>query len=192
MNTKIALSGLSILASLTLMGGATFAFFSNSGTSTGNSFSTGTIDLKLSDSAVNGGLAETDQDSTTVSFGASGLAPNSCTGNQTLILKNTGSITANHVDITANNSNGTLAPFLRINNLSYGGNPVIVADSNANLFPDLQDLATSGLVNLAGLSAGGSANLVMDVCLDQTAGNTLQGVTNTLDLTILLDQGPHI
>ena len=47
MNTKIALSGLSILATLALVGGATFAFFSDTETSTGNTLSAGEIDLKI-------------------------------------------------------------------------------------------------------------------------------------------------
>ena len=47
MNKKIALSGLSILASLTLIGGAAFAFFSDTETSTGNILAAGAIDLGI-------------------------------------------------------------------------------------------------------------------------------------------------
>jgi len=49
MNTKIALSGLSILSALVLVGGATFAFFSDVGTSSGNVFGAGTLNVDITD-----------------------------------------------------------------------------------------------------------------------------------------------
>lgn len=47
MNKKIALSGLSILTSFALIGGAAFAFFSDTETSIGNTFTAGAIDLQI-------------------------------------------------------------------------------------------------------------------------------------------------
>lgn len=47
MNTKIALSGISILASLALVGGATFALFTDIATSQNNTFATGNGDLLI-------------------------------------------------------------------------------------------------------------------------------------------------
>ncbi len=47
-NKKIMLSGISIVASLSLMAGATFAFFSDSATASNNTFATGNADLQLS------------------------------------------------------------------------------------------------------------------------------------------------
>ena len=49
MKKKIALSLLSIVSALAIMGGATFAFFSSSGTSSGNTFVSGTLTLNLDD-----------------------------------------------------------------------------------------------------------------------------------------------
>ncbi len=46
MNSKIALSAISILASLALVGGATFALFSDVATSSDNTFATGTLNLR--------------------------------------------------------------------------------------------------------------------------------------------------
>lgn len=92
LNSRIALSGLSIFAALALVGGATFAFFSDTGTSSENTFSSGTLDLKLSDDT-----PETDQDSVSASFGGSGLAPGSCTATQQLRAKNSGTINGNHI-----------------------------------------------------------------------------------------------
>jgi len=49
MNTRIALSGLSILTVLSLVGGATFALFSDEATATDNTFSTGNADLQIAE-----------------------------------------------------------------------------------------------------------------------------------------------
>lgn len=46
-NRKIAFSGISILAALALIGGATFAFFSDIETSSGNTFTAGSLDLRI-------------------------------------------------------------------------------------------------------------------------------------------------
>lgn len=46
-NKKITLSALSILVSLSLMAGATYAYFTDSATSTGNSFTAGELDINL-------------------------------------------------------------------------------------------------------------------------------------------------
>ena len=51
LNTKILLSGATILAAAALVIGATFAFFSDSETSTGNTFAAGDLDLRLGPSA---------------------------------------------------------------------------------------------------------------------------------------------
>lgn len=194
MNTKIALSGLSILASLALMGGATFAFFSDSGTSSGNVFSTGTLDLKLTDNN------ETAQDTVTASFGSGSLVPGSCTGNQTLELKNTGTVAANHAEVrvansvtdAGSNASPDIDAFLRISVLTYDGGDVTsqIPDTNGNLFKDLADWAATpaALDNLSLTNLNTNHPLVMDVCLDSTAGNTLQGDSNDATFTIDLNQ----
>lgn len=48
MNRKIAMSALSILGALTIMGGATFAAFGDTATATANTFATGIAALKIS------------------------------------------------------------------------------------------------------------------------------------------------
>ena len=50
MNRKILISGLSILSALGIMGAATFAYFSDVANSTGNTFSSGTLNLLVDDS----------------------------------------------------------------------------------------------------------------------------------------------
>lgn len=48
-NRKIAFSALSIVSALSLMTGATFAFFSNTATSSANTFSAGSLNLQIDD-----------------------------------------------------------------------------------------------------------------------------------------------
>src|SRR5688572_21468959 len=48
-NKRIALRSVSIVASLALVAGATFAFFSDTETSSGNTFTAGQLDLKVND-----------------------------------------------------------------------------------------------------------------------------------------------
>ncbi|MBI2621657.1 MAG: hypothetical protein HYW63_03390 [Candidatus Levybacteria bacterium] len=55
-NTKIILSGATILAAVALIIGATFAFFSDSETSIGNIFATGELDLQIDAEAHYAGL----------------------------------------------------------------------------------------------------------------------------------------
>lgn len=47
MNRKIAMSAMSIIAAMALMGGATFAFFTDTATSQDNTFTTGNADLLI-------------------------------------------------------------------------------------------------------------------------------------------------
>lgn len=95
MNSKIAMSGLSIIASLAIMGGATFAFFSDSGTSSDNVFNSGTLDMKLSNDN------SEFQENVTGTFGLAS-APGDVF-DDTLFIQNTGSIAANHLELDFSN-----------------------------------------------------------------------------------------
>lgn len=196
-NRKIAMSAMSIVTSLTIMGGTTYAFFSDTGTSSGNTFSTGTLDLKLTDGD------ETTQDNVTASFGNGSLVPGSCTGNQTLTLKNTGTVNANHAEVhlttnvvtdTGSNASPDMDAFLKINTLTYDAGNVLtqLTDTNSNTFIDLADWAApanaGALDNLALTDLNVGHPLVMDVCLDNSAGNTLQGDSVSSTFTVDLNQ----
>src|SRR3989344_915283 len=85
MNKKIALSAMSILTSLALLGGATFAFFSDEGTSTDNTFGAGTLDLLLDNDGV------TFLDDVTATFDVDGMAPGDSAA-QEISFHNAGSI----------------------------------------------------------------------------------------------------
>lgn len=189
MNKKIFFSGMSILASLALVGGATFAFFSSTATSTANVFSAGTLNLTLCDGNE---PCPTPADSTqnvTATFGLTNMKPGDCTGSQTLTLKNTGSINAGSVSIAATNTNAAMDKYLRINTGTYDAVSFLpLTDSQLNTFSDLADLQASGLPSLSGINAGATKTLVMDVCLDNSADNSIQGQSDTLSLTVTLNQ----
>ena len=191
MNTKIALSGLSIFAALALVGGATFAFFSDEGTSNNNVFASGTLDLKLSDDTT-----ETDQDTVTASFGGINMGPDDCTPSQQLRVKNSGSVAGDHIEIAVVNNVTDVSPdaspdmdtFLRLDTFNYDSNPISITDSNSNGFSDLDDLKTNGVDDLALANTGSNHNIDLVVCLDDSAGNDIQGDSVDSDWTITLNQ----
>src|SRR3989344_8208742 len=137
MNKRILLSGISLFSSLALVTGATFAFFSDVGTSTDNVFAAGSLDLKLTDNN------ETAQDNVTVSFSGSNLAPGSCTAIQTLEAQNSGTVTGNHIEIAVANTGTDIAPdstpleiadYLMLDVFRYDGGNLSVPDLNGNGF----------------------------------------------------------
>ncbi len=132
--------GLSIAALLIigLVAGGTWAFFSDTETSGGNQFSAGTLDLKLSDTN------ETDQDGVTASFGGSTLKPGDTVGPSTVTLKNTGTLTADHVDIKFQNT--------VTDNPSYNA---------ADLGVNIADMGT--ILTVSALSYGGTSLLTQSV-----------------------------
>ena len=184
MNKKIMVSLLTIIAMSALIVTGTYAYFSNSSSSTNNVFASGTLDLQLA----NGNTTFTD--TVTATFGGGGLSPNSCLDPATLNMKNVGSVVANHIDISAINTNATFAAFLRLKILTLDGTDISLPDSNNNGYRDLQDLGTTGVVNKS-VTYFLAHPLSVQVCLDGSAGNEQQGQSNTLNLTILMDQGPH-
>ena len=180
MNTKIAMSAMSIVASLAIMGGATFAFFSSSATSTENVFATGSLVLGLSDTD------QFDQATVAASFGGT-LAPGQCTGVQTLNLKNLGSVAANHAEVAVANTVTDNAPtatpdmstYLEIQSLTYDAVDVLVQipNSNGNGLFDLDDWELNSatvLDNLPLTDLGVNHPLAMNICLDESAPNEVQ------------------
>lgn len=188
MNSRIALSGLSILTALALMGGAAFAFFSDQGTSNNNIFATGTLDLKLSDDT-----PEIDLDNVTASFGGTNMAPGATVSGQ-LRLKNTGTINADHAKIVLVNTNSDtsnpLDAVLELLTLDYDGSSVLsqVTDANSNGFQDLDDLENSGLDNLSLTDLNINHPLDLTVKFSTTAGSQYQGDNVDSDWTITLNQ----
>lgn len=188
MNKRILLSSVAIFASLALATGATFAFFSDEGTSNDNVFATGSLDLKLSDDT-----PETDQDTVTASFGGTALVPGQPVSGQ-LRLKNSGTIPAHHAEVALTNTNSDatnpLDRMLELATLNYDGLSVLgqVTDANANGYKDLDDLETSGLDNLALTNLATNHPLDLTLTFRSDASNLYQGDNVDSDWTITLNQ----
>jgi predicted ribosomally synthesized peptide with SipW-like signal peptide len=197
---KLLLSLVTIGATGALLIGVTRAYFSDQGTSSNNIFSTGTLILGLRD-----GNEQADTKTLTATFGNGTLVPGTneqsgaCTGDQTLTLKNTGTIAANHAEIHLANLVTDVSPtatpsmdsFLRIYKLEYDGTSVLnQIPVGSNSFADLADWATNAtaLDNLSLTNLNTDHHLVMNVCLDSSGGNDLQGDSVNSTFTVDLNQ----
>jgi hypothetical protein len=181
------------MAACTLsLGTFTFAFFSDAGSSNTNTFSTGTLDLKLTDADETSA-----QDNVTASFGsASPLAPGQCLGTQVLKIRNSGTVPGTHLVITTSHTDLTFADNLRIDELSYDGVDKLAALSaiagNTNTIKDLHDLQSSplALANLSLTNLNSDHTLAMKVCLDDNLPNTAQGGSDSMIVNVMLTQAP--
>lgn len=184
------------LALMVFSGGIVYAYFTSSATSSSNSFSAGTLTLKLSKDD------STYSDSVTATWGKSNMKPgDSASG--TLYIKNTGSIAANHIEITTSNSiteassgPGTtdttkMDKVLKITTLTYDGTNLLatLTDANSNGIKDLDDLESTTLDNLSLTDINTSHTLAMTVQLDSSlAENQHQGDSVQTTMTITLKQ----
>lgn len=166
MNTRIAMSGLSIIASLAIMGGATFAFFSDAGASNDNVFNSGDLTMALSDNN------ETNQVNVSGTWGLASAPGDTFTGD--LKIKNTGSVPANHIELKFNNvvtdaiglpgSDGSTAmdTVIEITLFEWDSDgdgttdfTIPITDVNSNGIKDLDDLETQAADDFDDLLFGG-------------------------------------
>lgn len=205
-NKKIALSAMSILSALAIMGGATFAYFSDTGTSSQNTFSSGTLNMKLSDAD------QTDQDNVGGTWGLNSAPGDTFTG--ILNIKNTGNVAANHVELKFTNvvtpaasGPGTLEtnPLDKVIEITaFGwdtdGNGSLdqnllpgVTNTNGNGIIDLDDLENQTVDDFDNLSFGGLQGnnhaLRIDGRLSPTlATNEHQGDSVNMSLDVTMNQ----
>lgn len=205
-NSRIALSLASIAAAGALVAGATFAFFSDSGTSNDNLFSSGTLDMKLSDGN------QEDLENVTGTWGLNSAPGDTFTGD--LRITNTGSVPANHVELQFANTvteavsgPGTVSTIpldsvIEITTLSWDANGdgtpetdllAGVVDSNANTVKDLDDLENQVADDFDNLLFGGTqtADHVLRIAgrLHPTLTvNQHQGDSVDMDLTVTMNQ----
>jgi predicted ribosomally synthesized peptide with SipW-like signal peptide len=184
LNKQIALSAVSIFAAMSLMGGAAFAFFSDSATSTGNVFASGTLDLLLDDND-----EVTPAATVTASFGGNGLVPGA-TSSGFLSLHNNGTVNIAEVKLSGTEtetSSPDLATVLNITSAKIGTEstcttaPVDITGS----FSTLAALNTAGFdLPSSAITAGSTKYLCMTFTMDATANNTFQGKTITETFTL--------
>lgn len=162
LNHRIALSAFSIIASLALMGGATFAAFTSAASNNGNTFGTGSMVLKINGAA---GSA-----STPVFSIAAAVPGDSST--QKLTLTNTGSVPQTTVQVTGITVSGA--------------NPELAAKLTLQLFDDVND---NGVLDIgetvyksAHLDDASWTNFVLSgVSLPATTGVSHVGTKLTFD-----------
>jgi spore coat-associated protein N len=213
--------GLSVaLLIILVVAGGTWAFFSDTETSSNNQFSAGTLNLKLSDAD------QTDVDGVTASFGGNALKPGDTVGPSTVTLKNTGSLNANHVDIKFQNTVtdnpsynaadlganiADMSTVLTASALSYVGNNLLVqtvpgtfdntyieaADNagNNNGVITLNELNNVIIQGLAAPAANnGTSVFSIIVTVASAVGNGIQGdvVSVTVTFGLYQDASQHL
>ncbi|MEI6144138.1 MAG: TasA family protein [Candidatus Berkelbacteria bacterium] len=193
---RIAKGLLTIIAVATIAVGATGAYFSDSKTVSGNTFTAGTLALTVGtpSSAV---------------WTMPTMAPGQSTGVQTLTVTNTGSLKGhlslniaflpadsvpNAVDVTdqdvAKNMIVDSATWVDNSNVAPGLNLIgsLVTDSNSNGWIDLDDLQTAvnGVGTIATLVSSESGSLAMNIRFNPSVGNNFQsdGIQMTLTGTL--------
>ena len=214
MNTparKIAISILTAILTLTLVGFGALAYFQDTETSTDNTLTAGTLDLKLTD------FNEMQKDGVSATWTMTNMAPGvTSTSTWYVMLSNSGSVAGDHVEISYHNDidEGTeiepetsstntaaeMAQWLEVTGITYTGVSFattpghVLANTNGTPFIDLDDLADpaneAALDNLLvpPASNGGMTALFMDIRFNSGAGNDFQGDTLTTTITFTLNQ----
>ena len=199
MNRRILMSVLAIAMTLTLVGGATFAYFSDTETSSGNTFTAGTLDLMIRDGGIDW------FDGIGAEWTLSDMKPGDIVYGS-VDFKNFGSIYADHMEITCfyaitdplgpesdteeNTSADKMAGEMIISKMVYSYDNIEVdclpriTDANGNLAKDLYDLRVGEVDDLPLPQAGIQlADISMTLQFNSGAGNDFQG--DILDTTFM-------
>lgn len=194
---RVLLSLMVIFLMAALIGGGTYALFSDVEQSADNTFCAGTLDLKTNDAdGVNATITAT-------CMKPGDRAPES--GNATIQLKNVGNIDGSTLDINftyvecdgenpseypANMTADETAAVLEVLVLNYGGSSLLgsVNDTNSNGYKDIQDLAGSDLTGQSGINAGQTRDFDIAVQLRSSVGNDYQADGINMTITFTLNQ----
>jgi len=172
-------------------GVGTWAYFSDTETSTNNQLTAGTLDLKTND---DDGVAQT--------LYATNMKPGDTVGPATIQLRNTGSVDGSTLDIAfsyvesdgspnaVNKSADATAAVMEVTTLNYGGSSLLtsVNDENSNGYKDIQDLKNADLTGQSGLNASATKNFEIAVQLRSETGNDFQADGITVTMTFILNQ----
>jgi len=207
---KLLLSMLATFLVIGLVGAGTYAWFQDTETSTGNTFTAGTMDLKVSD------WDEGFGDGVSATWTMSNMEPGVTTvGPLSVNLQNSGTIAADHVEISFSHSitdtpdvesdtnpnsvPADMAEWIEITSMTYNGTNFLTGytDANGNGFFDLDDLtwavnvAEGGpLDNLSPPPPNSSGTRTFQMTLKFNAGatNDIQGDILTTTVTFTLNQ----
>lgn len=179
--------------------GVTRAAWSDTAQSTGNVFTAGSLDLKLTDDN------EIDEDNVSMTWGELGMVPGGTPIDKTLSLKNSGTVAGNHVHFSVANTvtdNGAAATpdmdsYLEVSTLEYDTVDILgeITDSNGNSYIDLADFSAAGLIGddsdatgNALIDTGADHTLRMVVGLNTATPSDIQGDSVETTLTATLHQ----
>lgn len=193
MKKKLVLSVMVILVVASVIAGGAFAAFLDVETSTNNTFTAGTLDLKTNDA-----------DGVTQTLYATNMKPGDTVGPQTITLKNSGSIDGATLDIDVSyvESDGTNPPEFPVNKtadefadelivdtLSYGGTNLLllVTDTDGDGI-DMKEVAVTDFSGQAGINAGLTKDFIIQVTLKDTIGNDFQADGIDVTITFTLNQ----
>lgn len=173
-----------------MAGIGTWAYFSDVETSTGNTLTAGTLDLKTDD-----------VDGVTGTITLANMKPgDSTSGNIT--LKNTGSIDGTTLDIVFSygESDGSpnvvdmdaddTAAMIEVTTLDYDSSSLLggISDGNGNFYTDIEDLKNTNLTGLGGITASATKDFDIAVQLRTETGNDFQADGINITMTFTLNQ----
>jgi predicted ribosomally synthesized peptide with SipW-like signal peptide len=190
--------GLSLILILMVgtIGVATYASFTDNDNSSGNSFVSGTLELKTNN-----------LDGVTQTLYATGMSPGATVGPSNITLKNVGTVNGATLDIVfsyaesdgspnaVNKTADQTAAVIQVLTLEYDGHNLLdtsftphVTDINSNGYIDIYDLKNANLTGLSGLDAGASKNFGISIQLISTTGNDFQNDGINITMTFTLKQ----
>ena len=199
---------LSIGMVLLLAGAGTFAYFNDTETTSGNTLTAGTLDLKISDDNEGPG------DGVSATYIMSDMEPGVTTVTNTLSVYNSGNIDGNHVeisfsheldenwvesDIDPDSDPGDLAEWIQITSWTYDGTNFVTSytDANGNGWFDLEDVTMSPYIDVGGplddlmpplKNNVGSQSFSMTLYFRPGATDDIQGDILTTTITFTLNQ----
>ena len=205
---KLLLSMLATFLVIGLVGAGTYAWFQDTETSTGNTFTAGTMDLKVSD------WDEGFGDGVSATWTMSNMEPGVTTvGPLSVNLQNSGTIAADHVEISFSHSitdtpdvesdtnpnsvPADMAEWIEITLMTYNGTNFLTGytDANDNSFFDLEDVTLPPYTGVGGLlddrlapTGGGTRTFTMALKFNAGATNDIQGDILTTTVTFTLNQ----
>lgn len=194
---RIILSVALIAAVAAIVVGGTMAFFSSSATSTGNTFTAGTLNLAIAKDSngipYNGWLT-----SQNASWNFSAMAPGGTPSVSSVWLKNIGTVNGMHLGVSAGNTEtvGGFEKQVRITSLTLGGSNLLTGGAGATIgayvTPTNCDVTVSGTTISAAASASANANKTVCV-VPGDYNSTWEGhpeITVSQPMTIVSTQGP--
>lgn len=174
---KILKSLVIVFAMVAMVAGATSSVFTSQATVAGNTFATGTLEIRI------------DGQASIPGFNVVNAAPGTCQSGQ-FTLENYGApwfsgpstLPAKTLTMSSANTAGSLYLYdgLTINiTMNAGGPPETIWNGNLNAF--LNKDALISYYHPAGLAAGNSETINYEVCLPWSADNSYQGLSTTFD-----------